>query len=136
MPSPSLNYQELALFIIRILLGTTFMAHGSQKVFGFFSGSGLSGFAQYITSLGVHHFLAYTAAFFEFFGGFFLFFGIAAEIGALMVIPVMIGAIYLVHGPHGFFSQNGGYEYPLNLIVCALVIIIGGPGIFALWDPF
>ena len=62
--------------------------------------------------------------------------GIASEIGALMAVGVMIGAVFVVHWPHGYFAQNGGFEYPLNLIIFSLAIIIGGPGVYALWNPF
>lgn len=130
------NRKEWALFIIRVTLGVIFIAHGSQKVLGLFGGPGLHGFAQWAaTTMGLPAWLAYLAAFAEFFGGLLLFFGIISELGALMVIPVMTGAVVLVHWNAGFFAQNGGYEYPLSLIFFALAIIVGGPGKHALWNP-
>ena len=130
------SYQAWALCIVRLLMGTTFLLHGSQKVLGLFGGPGLEGFANFVSSMGVPKILGYAAAFFEFFGGALMLLGILTEIGALMAIPVMIGAMVLVHAKNGFFIQNGGFEYSLNLLILALVLIIGGPGAGALWDPF
>lgn len=123
------NCTQIALFIVRVTLGFVFMAHGSQKVFGLFGGPGLAGFAQWTNSaLGTPLILGYAAAFFELIAGVLLFFGIASELGALMVIPVMLVAIFFYHWPHGFFAQNGGFEYSLVLLLLAVVILIGGPG--------
>ncbi len=124
---------QWALTIVRITLGIIFIAHGSQKVLGWFGGPGLEGFASWLAGYGLPNYLAYLAAFAEFIGGWLLFLGVASELGALMTIPVMIGAVTLIHWPHGFFIQNGGFEYPLSLILFALAVIIGGPGYFALW---
>ena len=109
------------------MLGVIFIAHGSQKVLGLFGGPGLQGFQEWAATLGIPALLSYVAAFAELTGGLLLFFGIAAELGALLVIPVMIGAVFAVHWPHGFFSQNGGFEYPLSLIFFLFAILIGGP---------
>jgi putative oxidoreductase len=130
------NRKEWALFIIRITLGVIFIAHGGQKVLGLFGGPGLQGFAQWAaTTIGLSPFFAYLAAFAELVGGLLLFLGVAAELGALLVIPVMAGAVLLVHWNSGFFAQNGGYEYPLSLIFFLLAVLVGGPGKHALWNP-
>jgi putative oxidoreductase len=126
----------LGLMVVRLTLGSVFILHGGQKVFGWFGGPGPEGFVSWLATLHVPAFLGYAAAYMEFLSGILLFFGIAAELGALMAIAMMIGAIILVHGPHGYFGQNNGFEYPLNLALFALAIIIGGPGKGALWDPF
>lgn len=41
---------------------------------------------------------------------------------SLAVIPVMLGAIYLVHGKNGFNVMNNGYEYQLTLLMVALYL--------------
>lgn len=128
--------QSYALWILRLVLGSVFFLHGAQKLFGWFGGPGMNGFINWIGTLGVNSFFAHLAAMAEFIGGCLMLLGIATELGALMISPVMIGAIYLVHLPHGYFIQNNGFEYTLNLILLALAVIIGGPGKGALWDPF
>ena len=130
------GHKNNALLLLRLTLGSIFIAHGGQKVLGLFGGPGLDGFVTWAGTIGVSPLLAKLAAFAEFIGGCLMFLGIATELGALLTIPVMIGAVVLVHWPHGYFMQNGGFEYPFNLILLALAVIIGGPGCCALWDPF
>lgn len=127
---------NLAIFVVRVLVGVTFTLHGAQKVFGLFGGSGLEGFASFAASTGAPKLLGYAAALFELAGGIMLTLGIAAEFGALLEIPVMLGALVLVHGSKGFFIQSGGYEYALNLLILCVVIVIAGPGKWFLWNPF
>ena len=124
------------MFVLRLVLGSIFIAHGGQKVLGLFGGPGLEGFAAWAATIGLPVWLAYMAAFAEFIGGILMFIGFATELGALLTIPVMVGAVALVHWHNGYFFQNGGFEYPLNLTFLAFVVIIGGPGVGALWDPF
>lgn len=127
--------KNTALAVVRVTLGSLFFAHGAQKVLGWFGGPGLAGFVQWTSSMGVPEVIGYLAAFAEFIGGIMLLLGIAAEVGAFLTIPVMLGAVFVVHWNNGYFGQNGGFEYPLNLIFFALAIIIGGPGAWALWNP-
>ena len=121
-----------ALLFIRLLVGTTFALHGSQKVFGLFGGPGLAGFANWITTLGLPAMLGYVAAFVEFCGGIALALGIMPRVAAFLLIPVMLVAIWKVHWRKGFFIQNDGFEYSLNLIILLIVLIIAGPGRLAL----
>lgn len=43
---------------------------------------------------------------------------------SLATIPVMLGAIYLVHGKNGFNAMNNGYEYQLTLLMVALYLFL------------
>lgn len=115
---------SLALNIVRIATGAVFVLHGAQKVFGLFGGPGLEGFAQWSTTMGIPSWLAYVAAFAEFIGGILLVLGIGASWGALLTASVMLGAIWFVHLDKGFFSQNGGFEYPLLLLINSVAILV------------
>jgi putative oxidoreductase len=128
--------QAWALFIVRLLLGSTFILHGSQKVLGLFGGSGLSGFAGFVSRLGMPAVLGYIAPFCEFIGGWLVLLGVVTEVGALLIVPVMLVAISAVHLSHGYFLDKQGFEYPLNMLLAAFALIVGGPGKLALWDPF
>ena len=130
------NRKEVALAIVRIVVGVVFLLHGSQKLFGLFGGQGLAGYVSWLAGIGVAPWLAYLSAAFEFAAGVSLVFGIAVELGALMGLCVMIGAIYLVHGAHGYFIQNNGFEYALNLGLLCIAILVGGAGACSIWDPF
>ena len=128
------NHYDIALLLVRIVVGSTFVMHGSQKVFGLFGGSGLSGFTGWLKTVGVPVWLSTIAAYVELLGGISVLLGILPELGALGVICVMIGAIYFVHGTKGYFGQNNGFEYPLNLILLCVAIILGGADKFRIWS--
>lgn len=125
---------QLALFIVRMVVGSIGVLHGSQKVLGLFGGPGLAGFAAWLATLGVPAWLAYVGAFGEFIGGLMIMLGIATELGAAILAVDMLFAIYLVHWGHGYFLQNNGSEYALNIIILCIALIIGGPGCYALWS--
>ena len=93
--------------LIRLALGSCFILHGSQKVFGMFGGPGLHRFSGWLSRAGVPIILGYAAAGLEFIGGCMIFFGIATEVGALMCAFVMLGAIVVVHTPDkGYFAKG------------------------------
>jgi len=123
---------DVALLIARIIVGVVFMAHGAQKLFGAFGGPGLSAFVGMMGPLG------YLVAIGEFFGGLGLVVGFLSRFSAASIIVIMLGAIAMVHGKVGFFmnwmgNQPGeGFEYHLLAIGILLVILIAGPGRYAL----
>ncbi len=122
---------DLALLIGRVIVGAVFMAHGAQKLFGAFGGPGLSAFVGMMGPLG------YLVAIGEFFGGLGLLVGFLSRFSAASIIVIMLGAIGMVHGKVGFFmnwmgNQGGeGFEYHLLAIAILLVILIAGPGRYA-----
>jgi putative oxidoreductase len=115
-----------ALLLIRIFLGVIFIAHGSQKLFGAFGGHGL---AQTVVEMGR---IGYMVSIGEFFGGLGILVGILPRFSAASLIVIMLGAIVTVHGKNGFFSQQGGFEYPFALIGMSLAVLAAGPGAFAI----
>jgi putative oxidoreductase len=68
----------------------------------------------------------------EFGGGLLLALGLLGPIGPLGIIGAMIMAIALAHWSKGLWSTNGGYEYPLILLVLGAVIGLTGPGSYSL----
>ncbi|HET8783927.1 MAG TPA: DoxX family protein [Pyrinomonadaceae bacterium] len=123
---------DVALLIARIIVGVVFMAHGAQKLFGAFGGPGLSAVVQMMGPLG------YLVTIGEFFGGLGLVVGFLSRFSAASLIVIMLGAIGMVHAKFGFFmnwmgNQPGeGFEYHLLAIAILLVILIVGPGRFAI----
>lgn len=126
---------NVALLILRIIVGFAFIMHGGQKFVSFFTLEGFNPFITFVSALGVPSFLAYLVPVAELVGGIMIFLGFATELGALMIVPVMIGAVFLVHWKNGYFLPNG-FEYALNLLFGCIALIIGGPGALALWNPF
>jgi putative oxidoreductase len=53
---------------------------------------------------------------------------------ALGLAPILLGAIFTVHGPAGFFSTNpnGGWEFLALWIVGLLAVALLGDGAYAL----
>ena len=123
---------DWALLIARVIVGVIFAAHGAQKLFGAFGGPGLAAVVQMMGPLG------YLVTVGEFFGGLGLIFGFLSRFSAASIIVIMLGAIAMVHGKVGFFmnwagNQAGeGFEYHLLVIALLLIILLVGPGRFAL----
>ena len=121
---------DLALFVLRIVVGAFFIGHGTQKLFGWFGGHGLTGTGQFFESLGMRpgalH--ARAAGFAEAGGGLLLVLGLLTPIGAMLVIAVMATAIITVHAKNGPWVTDSGYEYNAVLIAAAFALAGAGPG--------
>lgn len=116
-----------AMLILRLALGAVFIAHGGQKVMGWFGGPGLEVTVQGMSQMGIPAILAYAAAFTEFFGGIALVLGLLTRPAALGILVTMLVAIFKVHLGGGFFAPKG-FEYPLTLAAISLTLLLTGPG--------
>ena len=125
---------SLGLLILRLVVGLTMAAHGSQKLFGWFGGYGIAGTGGFLEQLGfrpgrAHAFLAGMG---ELAGGLLLAAGFLTPAAAALLAAVMLVAAVAVHLKNGFFVQNGGFEYSLVLGTAALVLSFTGPGEFSI----
>ncbi|MGB0717098.1 MAG: DoxX family protein [Phycisphaerae bacterium] len=117
------------LLITRLMLGVVFVFHGSQKLFGWFGGYGLSGTAGFMEQIGMPlpSVSAFMAGSTEFFGGLLLMAGVATRLAAVPMAFTMFVAAFVVHG--GTFSvQAGGMEYPLTLGLLMVSLVLSGGG--------
>lgn len=126
------TYTNISLLALRAILATIFIAHGGQKLFGLWGGPGLQAFVEHLQQTGIPTFLAYLAAFTEFFGGVAVLIGLLTRLASLGLLIVMAVAVFTVHFKNGFFAQNHGYEYPLTLLVISFSLLLSGPGCFSL----
>ncbi|EJL91382.1 DoxX family protein [Pantoea sp. BIGb0393] len=119
-----------AALVMRLSLGILFLAHFGLKFFVFTP----AGTAKFFASLGLPGGLAYLTMAVELIGAIALILGIYTRIVAVVLIPVLLGAIVTVHGPAGFFftNPNGGWEFPAFWIVGLIVLALTGDGKFAL----
>src|SRR6478735_4758458 len=119
-----------AALILRVTLGTLFLAHAGLKIFVFTP----AGAAQFFGSLGLPPALAYITILIETIGGLALIAGFYTRWAALALVPVLLGAIVTVHGPAGFFfnNPNGGWEYLALWIVALVAQALLGDGAYAL----
>lgn len=132
MSHPS-RRQDLGLLIIRISLGGTLVAHGTQKLFGWFGGHGLSGTTGGMEAMGFHppKISAAMAGLGEAGGGALLALGLATPVAGAASASTMLAA-GAVHKPAGFFATEGGYEYSAILGLAGAAIAISGPGRYSL----
>ncbi len=108
--------------MLRIALGLMFIAHSVVLKYFMFT---LAGTAQYFASIGLPAALAYVVFALEAVGGVLLVLGIQTRWVALGLVPVLIGAMWAHIGNGWVFSgANGGWEYPLFLIVISIVVAL------------
>ena len=108
--------------LLRVALGIMFLAHSVVLKYFTFT---LAGTAQYFASIGLPASLAYVVFAAEAVGGVLLVLGLYTRWVALALVPVLLGALW-VHAGNGwvFSAANGGWEYPLFLIVISVVVAL------------
>lgn len=125
---------DLALLVIRLILGVIFIIHGGQKLFGWYDGPGIEGVTGMMKKFGVAHptLLAWLVAFSEFGGGLLVLVGLLTPLAAAVTVSVMLTAVILVHGQNGFFNKDKGYEFNLSLIALGVALMLTGAGAFSI----
>ena len=114
--------------LLRVALGTMSLSHGLLKFFVFT----LAGTAGFFESLGLPGALAYVVAPAEVLAGIALLAGFRTRIVSLALIPVLAGAAWAHAGNSWVFSApNGGWEFPVYLVVLAVVQALLGSGAWA-----
>jgi putative oxidoreductase len=119
-----------AALLLRVSLGVLFLAHAGLKFFVFTP----AGTAKFFDSVGLPPALAYVTIAVEVLGGIALILGLWTRIAAIVVMPILLGAIFTVHGAAGFFFTNahGGWEYPAFWTIALIVQALLGDGAYAL----
>jgi putative oxidoreductase len=116
--------------IARLTIGGLFVGHGTQKLLGWFDGSGPDGTAKMMDKLelrpGPRQALA--AGLSETAGGALLALGALTPVAGAMLSGTMITAIRKVHFRKGLWNTGGGYEYNLVLIAALASLVESGPG--------
>lgn len=124
----------LGLLIIRLVIGLSFAAHGSQKVFGWFGGYGPKGTGGFFDSIGIKPgvLMAVLAGLAEIAGGLLFAAGLWTPLGAALIVLTMLVAIIKVHGKNGYWVTSNGFEYNLTLIAIAVGVALIGAGEYSL----
>jgi putative oxidoreductase len=123
--------ENWGILLIRLALGAIMFAHGAQKVFGWWGGSGLSQWTNQpapFQEMRPSWLWMGAAAVSELVGGAMVIIGLYTRIGAFLICCVMLTAILAVHWKSGFFITAGGFEYPLALFGMAAALLIHGGG--------
>ncbi len=121
---------DVALLLVRVVLGLTMAAHGVNKA------KSLDGTAGWFDSIGMRpgRLHARFAAGGEILAGGFLAVGLLTSFAALGFVGLMTVAWYTSHRSSGFFIIKEGWEYVMVLAVVATTIAMLGPGQFSVDD--
>lgn len=126
------NLQPWGALFLRLVLGAAMIFHGYSKVVpASLHGSAVAPMEHYsgfVASLGVPRWLGYISALTEFVGGILVIIGLLTRFAAFLIAINMAFAIALVTRHHGYT----GSEYPLALLVIALMLLFYGSGMLAL----
>ncbi len=120
---------EVALLVVRVIVGIIMLAHGWQKLTTFGPANFGQGLAQSGVPLPV--FMGYVVTFTEVIGGILLIVGLLSRIAGLALTIDLVVAILLVKINVGLIAPQGsgsGAELDLALIAGFLAIVLAGPG--------
>jgi putative oxidoreductase len=125
---------NLALLVLRVVVGSLFAGHGAQKLFGWFGGHGPDGTGSHFESLGLTRgrAMAILAGTSELIGGVLFACGLLTPVGAAMLSAVMVVAIWKVHRANGIWITGNGYEYTLVLLAVLFAVTAAGAGAWSL----
>lgn len=126
---------DLALLILRVVVGLYVAAHGAQKLFGWFNGPGLKGAEGFLGGmLGFRpaSLWVYAVSLAEFGGGLLMVVGLFNPIGPIAIIAGQTTATLVVHWAKGPWGSEGGYEQTLTNIAVAAAVTFAGAGRFSL----
>lgn len=126
--------QDLGLLLLRVALGVVFIAHGLQKAFGWWGGSGLDGFKDTLAEAGYQNagMLTYLAAGAQIASGVLLVLGLFTPMAASVALAFLVNSVLATFTAQresgGMFVFGSTGEYLLVLSAAAAAIILAGPG--------
>jgi putative oxidoreductase len=125
---------DLALALVRAVVGLVIAAHGAQKVLGVWGGPGLAGWTQGVSRMGLRPpaFWAWVSAFAELAGGVAFALGFLLPVVAAALTVQMGVAIAQAHWGKGFWNAKGGIEFPFILGAIAAISGVADPGAYSL----
>lgn len=128
-----LNKAPYAVLVLRVTLGVLALAHGLLKIV-VFTPAGTVGFFDSL-GLPLPTLLAYATITIEVAGGLALIAGVFTRYVAVLMIPILVGAVF-VHMSAGwvFSNEGGGWEFPAFWAMALVVQAMLGDGAFA-WKP-
>jgi len=127
------NQQAYGATLLRVSLGTIFLAHSAYLKVFVFTVPGTVGFFE---SLGLPALAAYGVLAAEIVGGTLLILGVRVRETAAVLAVVSLGATWAHSGAGWVFSnEGGGWEYPLFLALACIAQMLLGAGALRLRFP-
>ncbi len=125
---------DVAILLLRVVVGLTMLVHGTQKLFGWFGGSGIARLQQGFARQGLKPAPLWVGLVIlgEVGGGLSLALGFLTPLGAAGVFGAMFMAAAKTHWKNGSFVSKGGFEFTLLLMTVSTVLGLIGPGLYSL----
>jgi putative oxidoreductase len=125
---------DLALLVLRTIMGSLMLGHGAQKLFGWWGGYGLEGTGGWLESLGLRPGKPWTilAGVCEFGGGVLSLLGLTNPLGPLGIMGAMAMATRKAHWGNPIWVTEGGPELPVTNMSIATALMVAGPGKYSL----
>lgn len=120
---------DIALLILRVVVGGTLFAHGAQKAFGWWGGPGPQGWTAIIAKMGFRPaplFAALSIA--AELSGILLALGLLTPLVGMLLVGQVVVIIGKAHLQKGFWNNDGGYEFALSLLAGVAAVLLAGPG--------
>ena len=113
--------------VLRFILGIIFFREGAMKLFGWFGGGGWASTCSFFAELGIPfpELNAWLVGSTELFGGMALVLGLLTRLASIPIAITMAVAIVSAH-------VDGGWSYPLVVLVSCLALIEQGSGVLSL----
>ncbi len=111
-------YRPQALALLRIVAAVLFLAHGTQKLFGFPGGGNT---VNLVSLMGL-------AGILEVVGGLLLIIGYQTRIVAFVLSGMMAVAYWMAHAPQNFYPVLNGGDAAILFCFVFLYLVFAGPG--------
>jgi putative oxidoreductase len=125
---------DLALLVLRVVVGVVIMGHGLLKLGWVGKGGSISGVAGWFNGLGLRPgmFWAWVAVLAEAGGGLLTILGLGGFIGPGVVAADLVVVTVIAHLPKGFWAAEGGWEFPVPVAAGAFAVALIGNGRWSL----
>lgn len=117
------RYTPHALAVLRMVTALIFMAHGTQKLFGF-PAPPEGGFPSAFS-------LSWIGAILEFVGGLLILVGFYTRPVAFVLAGEMAVAYWMFHAPDSFFPVLNGGDAAILYCFVFLLFVFTGPGVWS-----
>ena len=126
------SHRDVGLDVVRIYLGIGLFVRGILFIAETQGVSALVDLSSFsVLSAAMAHYVTFA----HLFGGLMLAAGLLTRLAALVQIPILVGAVFLVHLQEGLLSANQSLEFSALVLFLLVVVFVFGPGRWAA-DPY